>query len=363
LIILLFLFWRTAVSKNALSEMWKANSVEVSTAREEVAGELKEAELLQSQANAKEAGGFNHQRYLEDIENKILKAQKRLNKIQGVYDEKQGALKTIQDAYTKKIEYNKRIISETEKLTAMEQTPEMKKNSLILQELVRVNQNLKDQKDGFKKNCKTELEMWNALISDLKGLTPNDDGKGEEILQAYSTDKEKLEKLREGLAFKNRQIASVKRSIDQVPSRRELQQYQRQFIEVFEQMGIKYTETKQYINTFNSSEKIRAALDHESKLLDSIQEKYPTIKNSKPGREKFLSSLKEILEGMEKRLEQQRKLLDDDLAKRNTLDEQYISLTDKERLYYASAKEYQEECKKTEVLEEKLKKLQKKKRK
>jgi len=104
-------------------------------------------------------------------------------------------------------------------------------------------------------------------------------------------------------------------------------------------------------------------LDHESKLLDSIQEKYPTIKNSKPGREKFLSSLKEILDGMEKRLEQQKKLLEEEISKRNALDEQYIALTEKERLYYASAKDYQEECKKTEMLEEKLRKVQKKKKK
>jgi len=125
-------------------------------------------------------------------------------------------------------------------------------------------------------------------------------------------------------------------------------------------MGVKYTETKQYVNTFNSSEKIRAALDHETKILDSIQEKYPTIKNSKAGREKFCSSLKEILEGMEKRLEQQKKLQEEETTKRNGLDEQYIALIEKERLYYTSAKEYQEECKKTEMYEEKVRKAQKK---
>jgi len=197
-------------------------------------------------------------------------------------------------------------------------------------------------------------------IEEIKSATPDDGGRGDEILKAHASDSEKLEKLRELLATKNRQIASAKRKIDQVPSRRELQQYQRQFVEVFEQMGVKYTETKQYVNTFNSSEKIRAALDHETKILDSIQEKYPTIKNSKAGREKFCSSLKEILEGMEKRLEQQKKLQEEETTKRNGLDEQYIALIEKERLYYTSAKEYQEECKKTEMYEEKVRKAQKK---
>jgi len=198
-------------------------------------------------------------------------------------------------------------------------------------------------------------------IEEIKNATPDDGGRGEQILKTHAADSEKLDKLREVYASKNRQVASVKRKIDQVPSRRELQQYQRQFVEVFEQMGIKYTETKQYVNTFNACEKIRVALDHETKLLDSIQEKYPTIKNSKAGREKFLSSLKEILEGMEKRLEQQKKLLEEETLKRNVNDEQYVSLIEKERLYYSSAKEYQEECKKTEILEDKIRKTKKSK--
>jgi len=229
-----------------------------------------------------------------------------------------------------------------------------------LQDLVSLNKNLKEQITSFKATCQRERTEWTQKIEAIKNAAPDDGGRGDEILKTHAADAEKLEKLRELFAAKNRQIVSVKRKIDQVPSRRELQQYQRQFVEVFEQMGVKYTETKQYINTFNSSEKIRLALDHETKILDSIQEKYPGIKNSKAGREKFLSSLKEILEGMEKRLEQQKKLLDEEVTKRNALDEQYMVLLEKERLYYTSAKEYQEECKKTEKLEDKLRKAQKK---
>jgi len=59
-------------------------------------------------------------------------------------------------------------------------------------------------------------------------------------------------------------------------------------------------------------------------------------------------------------LSNKKKLLEDETKKRNTLDEQYITLIEKERLYYTSAKEYQEECKKNEMLEEKLRKAQKK---
>jgi len=101
--------------------------------------------------------------------------------------------------------------------------PRIKKiNQEILQELVSLNKNLKDQIANFKVTCTREREEWNKKIEEIKNATPDDGGRGEEILKAYASDSEKLEKLRELYATKNRQISSVKRKIDQVPSRREL---------------------------------------------------------------------------------------------------------------------------------------------
>lgn len=37
-------------------------------------------------------------------------------------------------------------------------------------------------------------------------------------------------------------------------------------MEVYEQMAVKYMETKKYYNGFNSAEAIRAALEHEVQL-------------------------------------------------------------------------------------------------
>jgi len=65
-----------AVARDALSDMMKAKSAEMKDARDTVADELKEAEKLQLQANEKEHGGFNHQRYIHDAENKIAMSQK-----------------------------------------------------------------------------------------------------------------------------------------------------------------------------------------------------------------------------------------------------------------------------------------------
>ena len=55
------------------------------------------------------------------------------------------------------------------------------------------------------------------------------------ISKQLKADKEKLQKIRLLLARKNREIALLQRKIDEVPSRTELTQYQRRFIELYGQ--------------------------------------------------------------------------------------------------------------------------------
>ncbi len=64
----------------------KARSSEMRDAMNTVADEMKEAEKLQKEADEKEHGEFYHQRYLQDIQKKIEKAQKRLEEIKGIHD-------------------------------------------------------------------------------------------------------------------------------------------------------------------------------------------------------------------------------------------------------------------------------------
>jgi len=116
----------------------------VKDTRDTVADELKEDEKLQSLANEKEHGGFNHQCYMLDAEKKnCKKAQKKLSKIHGNFTQKQAELKNIQEALTNKVKYNIKILEEMDKLNAIEQTPENKKNQLILQVLVSLNRTLR----------------------------------------------------------------------------------------------------------------------------------------------------------------------------------------------------------------------------
>lgn len=86
---------------------------------------------------------------------------------------------------------------------------------------------------------------------------------------------EKLKALRLQLAKKNRSIATLQRQLDEVPSRAELAQYQRRFLELYNQIAAKHKETKQYYTLYNSLEDSRVYIKKELSILNSISDMYP----------------------------------------------------------------------------------------
>ena len=74
-----------------------------------------------------------------------------------------------------------------------------------------------------------------------------------------------LKKLREFniQARKNREIAAVQRKIDEVPSRAELSQYQRRFVELYNQVSSTHRETKQFYTLYNTLDDTKLYLNKE----------------------------------------------------------------------------------------------------
>lgn len=62
-----------------------------------------------------------------------------------------------------------------------------------------------------------------------------DDERAKAIAQQYDEDMKKLQKIRQMSARRARETVVLQRKIDDVPSRAELTQYQRRFVELYEQ--------------------------------------------------------------------------------------------------------------------------------
>jgi hypothetical protein len=78
-----------------------------------------------------------------------------------------------------------------------------------------------------------ELEHLNAVTNN--SIASEDEEQYEKINEQYETSKSKLHTLRLKVAKKNREISTLKRKIDEIPSRIELSQYQKRFIELYNQ--------------------------------------------------------------------------------------------------------------------------------
>lgn len=115
-----------------------------------------------------------------------------------------------------------------------------KRNVEQLEELVKEYEKLRQLEIGFKKSCKEEAEVIQKKIEELEkksSMIENVDGKEkiDKINEQFEVAKAKLQNLRLKIARKNREISTLKRKLDEIPSKSELNQYQKRFIELYNQ--------------------------------------------------------------------------------------------------------------------------------
>eukprot|EP00164_Ancoracysta_twista_P004108 GFYU01005517.1.p1 GENE.GFYU01005517.1~~GFYU01005517.1.p1 ORF type:complete len:127 (+),score=26.13 GFYU01005517.1:237-617(+) len=93
-------------------------------------------------------------------------------------------------------------------------------------------------------------------------------------------------------------ILTVMRNIEDIPTRTELIQYERRFVELYEQVAMKLQETRKYYHTFNNLTDKKTHLAKEVSLLTNIDETFGQCMASKDGKEKFTSSMGNIITGV-----------------------------------------------------------------
>jgi len=301
--------------------------------------------------NAQNFGLKMHQQNVNKLNRDIEKQKEVITQIKQVSDDTERRNEEIQTQYNKKIAYNNRIVTETQKLDDLE-TPENTKQLSMLRALVGFNENLKNQENQFKANCKKQRTTLQEQIEKLKAEIPTS-GKSQEaqmIDATYAEDLEKLKKMRQYAAKRNRDIVLIERKIDEIPSRTELAQYTRQFVELYETVASKETETRQYFTSYNTLEDTKKFLQKEVSILNSIGENYKAAMSSKSSKEQLLTSLNEIVKSVGQNVDKMDQKLNNEKETKSKINEKYTSLVEKERLYYKATKEFLEECKKNEML-------------
>ncbi|TKS66787.1 Coiled-coil domain-containing protein 93 [Collichthys lucidus] len=223
--------------------------------------------------------------------------------------------------------------------------------------LVTMNENLKQQEQDFRTHCREEMVRLQQNIEELKtasGPDAEEEERNQLIDKQYNTDREKLQKIRLLMARRNREIAILQRKIDEVPSRAELTQYQKRFIELYSQVSATHKETKQFFTLYNTLDDKKVYLEKEVNLLNSIHDNFQQAMSSSAAKDQFLRQMEQIVEGIKQNRIKMEKKKQENKMRRDQLNDEYLELLDKQRLYFKTVKDFKEECRKNEMLLSKL---------
>ena len=313
-------------------------------------------------------GQFQHKRAMAQFARIKAQQEEKLAAVQPKHDHLQAEMEALAAQYQEKVGANNELEAAIDEMLAME-TDENREDLAALRALVALNENLKSQITKFKESCRAERETWAQRIEKARqaeqaGVIGDPDDPNalrfDTIEETWQAAQRKMQEVQSLLSTKARAIALVKRKMDEIPSRRELQQYQRHFIELYEQMAQRFTETRQYYHTYNTLCDRRGYLTREVGILESIQENYATALKSKGGKQKLAESMANIEEAVHKNLTTARDKLTEERARATALDETHSKAIERERQYYKAAKDFQDECSRTEQLQEELEKIRQK---
>ncbi|XP_049549351.1 coiled-coil domain-containing protein 93 isoform X2 [Anopheles darlingi] len=253
------------------------------------------------------------------------------------------------------VERKESLEEEIKNLDNLEISEENQKILDRAKQLVLKNENMKKLETQFKENCKKELAELQAKIDKAETSTPDDDMV--ELQRQLDMEQERLKSLRLQLAKKNRAYVSINRQLDNIPDRTELAQYQRRFLELYNQVSAKHRETKQFYTLYNTLDDTKVYLEKEMSLLNSIYDNYGGAMQKPHTREQFIQQFDSIVEGIRTTKASLRRKCDDERSKRDALNGQLQLLVEQQRKYAATVKQLTLECQRNEALMQHLKAL------
>ncbi|ELV10280.1 Coiled-coil domain-containing protein 93 [Tupaia chinensis] len=295
----------------------------------------KQSELSAEESPEKLGTSQLHRRKVMSLNKQILQKTKHLEELKSYsekLDKEQAALEKIESKADPSILLN-------------------------LRALVAMNENLKSQEQEFKAHCREEMTRLQQEIENLKAERVRHEK--EDLDRRYNMEKEKLYKIRLLQARRNREIAILHRKIDEVPSRAELIQYQKRFIELYRQISAVHKETKQFFTLYNTLDDKKVYLEKEVRTVlcgshTSADFSFRAMA-SPAARDQFLRQMEQIVEGIKQSRMKMEKKKQENKMRRDQLNDQYLELLEKQRLYFKTVKEFKEEGRKNEVLLSKVK--------
>ncbi|GLD51569.1 coiled-coil domain-containing protein 93 isoform X2, partial [Lates japonicus] len=261
----------------------------------------KQSELTSEERSERYGPLQQHRRAVASLSKQIQQKTKELEELQAKHAEVKTGCDEAKRKLVEATDHSEKLDKELKSLEEMEEQAD---SGLLekLRALVTMNENLKQQEQEFRTHCREEMVRLQQNIEELKMASGQDTEEERErnqlIDKQYNTDREKLQKIRLLMARRNREIAILQRKIDEVPSRAELTQYQKRFIELYSQVSATHKETKQFFTLYNTLDDKKVYLEKEVNLLNSIHDNFQQAMSSAAAKEQFLRQMEQIVEGI-----------------------------------------------------------------
>jgi hypothetical protein len=221
-------------------------------------------------------------------------------------------LRVLEEERNNAGDYLTQLRSQLLKLTELEQNSTQQKELKTIKELIALNESLKSKEAEFKMACKSKRQ---ELLEKIQMLEQDDDEETpekrqhREIQEMHAKVLSKYNRLRQMLAEVNLEVASSVRVIDDTPTRTELIQYERRFVELYQQVAWKLEETRKYYDIYNTLDSSLSFIQKEVKLLNSISENFSEAMRSAASKLEFSKQFDAIVKGVEEQLKRQESFL------------------------------------------------------
>merc|ERR1719499_1496823 len=264
------------------------------------------------------------------------------------YLELMTEIEEIEHQVTESNATNTSYIEQIKEVEAEEQKSENKALLGKLKALVQMNEALKAQERAFKQNCKKQLGELQQLVKSVEsGEDDEDSQRIAKIEEMFTVDKKKYDKVRKVLATRNQDISRIRRKIDGFPSRAELLQYEKRFVELYEQSTELLKENKKYVDLYNTLQVIHERMQNEVSLLESIQKAFnegQAQQNPQEFNKNYGVALQHVQEAFAHH-EKEHNMVKEALEMKRQL---YNKLANRQRKYFIAVKDFQSEIERNE---------------
>lgn len=215
------------------------------------------------------------------------------------------------------------------------------------------------QEKQFKRTCRRQLTLLRAQLAMLEAEHGDEaaaaaGGAGDAAAAsgplarlraaeiAFEEAGSKHRRLRTMLGRRKREIARLQRVLDDVPSRGELQQYERRFIELFEDINATREEIDKRFATYNFQNGERQILQQEHDLVRSIQTSFGPGMRTASTQAQFLTQTQQFVKQAQTLAAAQRAKLATSSAARDTKAAALDKMADRQRAYFRAVKQLQQ---------------------